>query len=61
MIHSKFIIYVAGYGDVTPVQASGRVLTTIFILICAVLFTKWFGEILNLAEKEEGTMKKIKK
>ncbi|KAL4442183.1 hypothetical protein ABPG74_009201 [Tetrahymena malaccensis] len=49
-----------GYGDVTPIQTSGRIITTIFILICAVLFTKWLGKILSLVAKQDKTESLLK-
>lgn len=37
-----------GYGDVAPIYASGRLITTFFILLCAVLFNKWFSDLFNI-------------
>ncbi|KRX08114.1 hypothetical protein PPERSA_01659 [Pseudocohnilembus persalinus] len=45
-----------GYGDITPERTSGRIITITFILISAIQFNSWFGDILNLLSQEEHTL-----
>lgn len=40
-----------GFGDITPTDNYSRVITTIFIFIVIVFFSKWVSEILNLYSK----------
>lgn len=46
-----------GYGDIIPDSTTGRLITTIFIIICFVLFSKWIGIIIELLSKKDENIK----
>ena len=46
-----------GYGDIVADSTSGRLITTIFIIICFVLFSKWIGVMIELLSKKTENKK----
>ena len=48
-----------GYGDITPDSTTGILITTLFIIICFVLFSKWIGIIIELLSKKKDENIKI--